>query len=138
MTYAGFWVRTLAFLIDLLIWNILGLIPQYLLTWMFGLSAFNEQILGEVLSLFILFGYYVWYQSKTGTTPGKRIFSIYVIDEKTGLYPSKKQCLGRLFGYLISAVILGCGFLMAAFHPQKKTMHDLISGTACVRRKKAV
>jgi uncharacterized RDD family membrane protein YckC len=137
MIYAGFWVRALAFLIDLLLWNLLGLIPQYALAWVFKLSAFNEQILGEVLSLFVLYGYYVCYQTKTGTTPGKQILSIYVVSEKTGLSPTRGQSLVRLFGYLVSAIILGCGFLMAAFHPQKKTLHDLFAGTACIRKPKA-
>lgn len=136
MIYAGFWIRTVAFLIDLVLWNLIGLVPQYLLAWVFKMSAFNEQILGEVISVVVLFGYYIWYQSKTGTTPGKQLFSIYLISEKTGLPPTKGQSALRVFGYLISAVILGCGFLMAAFHPQKKTLHDLLSGTACIRRKK--
>jgi len=136
MKYAGFWIRSLAFLIDLILWNVLSLIPQYLASWMFHLSPFNEQIVGELFSILVLLGYYCWYQPKTGTTPGKQIFSLYVVDERTGGNPTRIQSFIRLVGYLVSAVILGCGFLMAAFHPQKKTLHDLLARTAVVRRKR--
>jgi uncharacterized RDD family membrane protein YckC len=136
MNYAGFWIRSLAFLIDLVLWNLISLVPQYLIAWIFKLSAFNEQIAGEIISLFVLLGYYCWYQVKMGTTPGKQLFSIYVISEKTGGHPTRTQSVVRLFGYLVSVVIFGCGFLMAAFHPQKKTLHDLFAGTAVIRRKK--
>lgn len=136
MNYAGFWIRSIAFLIDLILWNLISLIPQYGLAWVFNLSAFNEQMLGEVLSFVVLIGYYCWYQPKKGTTPGKQLFSLYVVSEKTGANPTRLQSLVRLLGYLLSTVIFGCGFLMAAFHPQKKTLHDLIAGTAVIRRKK--
>jgi uncharacterized RDD family membrane protein YckC len=40
-------------------------------------------------------------------------------------------------GYTVSYLIIGCGFFMAAFHPQKKALHDLLAGTVSVVRNKA-
>ena len=136
MIYAGFWYRAIAFLIDFILLNIAGLIPQYALAWVFGLSPFNEQIIGEAISLLSLYWYDCRFQVRTGTTVGKKLFSIYVLNEKTGEYLSQKQAIIRGFGYILSMLIFGCGFLMAAFHPQKKTLHDLLAGTVCVRRPK--
>jgi uncharacterized RDD family membrane protein YckC len=137
MIYGGFWFRGIAFVVDLVLLNVAGLIPQYLLAQLFGLSPFNEQILGEGFSLAIYYWYYCHYQVRTGTTVGKKIFSIYVLNEKTGGYLTRTQAIVRLIAYLPSMLLFGCGFLMAAFHPQKKTLHDLIAGTVCVRRPKA-
>jgi len=78
--------------------------------------------------------YYVSRQVRTGTTFGKKLFNIYVISEKTGEFMTRKQALIRLFGYVFSYVMVGCGFLMVAFHPRKQAFHDLMAGTLSVRR----
>jgi uncharacterized RDD family membrane protein YckC len=43
------------------------------------------------------------------------------------------QALARWASYLLSASLFGAGFLMAAFHPLKRTIHDLMAGTRVIR-----
>lgn len=134
--YAGFWIRAIALLIDFTLLNVVGLIPQFILAQVFGLSPFYEQVVGELISLVILVWYYCFFLVRTGSTLGKRLFSIEVVSESTGLTLTRKQAVIRMFSYIPSLAILGCGFLMAAFHPQKKTLHDVFAGTVCIRKKK--
>jgi hypothetical protein len=134
--YAGFWVRALAHLIDFVCWNLIELAIEYGIATPLHLTTVAQQILGVVVSLGVLYAYYVELPQRRGTTLGKEIFGIYVVDGRTGLNFSRKQALGRMFAYLLSYLIVGCGFLMAAFHPQKLGLHDLLAGTVSIRRKK--
>jgi uncharacterized RDD family membrane protein YckC len=101
-----------------------------------GLSAVMQQAVGVVISLGLCYVYYVIIPMKRRTTLGKQIFGIYVVDEATGELFTKKQAIIRMCSYLISYATVGCGFLMAAFHPQKKALHDVFAGTVSVRRKR--
>lgn len=136
MKYAGFWIRSVAFLIDFVLVNGFEQIVQYLIAAVFGLSAFNEQVVGALFSIAITYYYYCRYQVRTGTTIGKKLFNIYVISVKTGQNLTHRQAVVRLLGYVFSTIIMGCGFLMAAFHPQRRTLHDLMAGTVCIRKPK--
>ena len=40
----------------------------------------------------------------------------------------------RYFGKILSAAILGIGFLMAAWTARKQALHDMIAATLVVRR----
>jgi uncharacterized RDD family membrane protein YckC len=137
MSFAGFWIRFVASLLDLAIWNVsLYPLEQALTAW-FGLSPLGQQLLGFGLEMVCLYVYYVEIPLRWGTTPGKRLFGIYVVDRATGALFSRKQALKRFLGYLPSYGLIGCGFLMVLFHPQKIALHDWIAGTVAIRRKKA-
>ena len=136
MIFAGFWVRLAAHLIDFILLNAVEVALEYGISLPLGLSAVAQQIIGVILSLGLCYLYYVEIPMRRGTTLGKQIFGIYVLDINTGGLFTKKQAVIRMFSYLLSYAIVGCGFLMAAFHPQKRALHDLIAGTVSVIRKK--
>jgi len=135
MTYAGFWIRFAAHLIDFILLNLVEVGLEYGISLPLGLSAVVQQVLGVILSFGLCYFYYVVIPMRRGTTLGKQVFGIYVLDASTGGLFTKKQAVIRLFSYLLSYAIVGCGFLMAAFHPQKRALHDLIAGTVSVRRR---
>lgn len=134
--YAGFWIRAVAHLIDFVLVNGAELILEYGVAKPFGMSAFSQQVIGVIFSLALSYWYYCRYQVRTGTTIGKKLFGIYVLNEKTGEFLTHKQAVIRLVGYVVSYLMIGCGFLMAAFHPQKKAFHDSMAGTVSVRKKR--
>ena len=134
--YAGFWIRSVAHLIDFILVNGAEFALEYGISTPLHLSAFVQQVIGVGFSIGLAYWYYCRYQVRTGTTFGKRIFGIYVVDRNTGEFLSHKQALIRLVGYIGSYLMLGCGFLMAAFHPEKRAFHDLVAGTVSVRRPK--
>lgn len=135
MNYAGFWIRGVASLLDLMAWNLVLYPVEQGFTAALGLSPLGQQITGFGLELVCLYLYYVEVPLKWGTTPGKRVFRIYVVDRLTGEPFSRKQAVKRFLGYLPSYGLIGCGFLMVLFHPQKVSLHDWIAGTLAIRRK---
>jgi uncharacterized RDD family membrane protein YckC len=44
-----------------------------------------------------------------------------------------RALLRHLVGYPLTLLTLGAGFLVAAFHPQGRALHDLLAGTVVVR-----
>lgn len=132
--YAGFWIRFVSHLIDFILINGVELSLEYGISKSAGISSFHQQILGAVLSIVLSYWYYCRFQVQKGTTLGKKLFGIYVVDERTGQPLNHRQAVIRLFGYVASYALIGCGFLMAAFHPQKRALHDLIAKTVTVRR----
>ncbi len=86
--------------------------------------SFGLQLLLQV------FGWHLW-----GTTPGKRLFSLYVFEQgSTSPGISTGRALLRFAGYCASVLSLGLGFLMIVFNPGRRGLHDVISGTYVGRR----
>ncbi len=69
----------------------------------------------------------------TGRTWAMRLFSLRVIDKKTGLIPTGGQSIGRSFLYLISLSLAGLGILFALISREGDTAHDQITRTAVIR-----
>ncbi len=126
--YAGFWVRVVAAIIDSLIIGIAG----YLVGMILGGQG-ESQVPG-ILSMILAWLYGAYQESSpTQATIGKRIMGIMVTDMH-GHRLSFLHATGRHFAKYISAVILGIGYLMAAFTPKKQGLHDMIAGTLVVYR----
>ena len=68
----------------------------------------------------------------TGRTWAMRMFSLKVIDTKTGLIPTGGQSIGRSFVYLLSVATV-VGMLSALISREGHTVHDRLTRTAVVR-----
>jgi uncharacterized RDD family membrane protein YckC len=66
-------------------------------------------------------------------TIGKKILGIKVID-MNGNRISFVKATVRYFSKLLSALIIGIGFLMAGFTNKKQALHDLIAETLVVKK----
>jgi uncharacterized RDD family membrane protein YckC len=71
---------------------------------------------------------------KTGQTPGYRAYNLTLIDDTTGKKPSLFIILFRNFSAILSMFTF-FGWVMMFFRKDKKTLHDLLSGTATVMKK---
>lgn len=118
---AGFWRRVAAFLIDLLL-----LVPLSLLVQMEMLP-----ILGGVITWWLYFS--LFESSPWQATLGKRLVGLKVTDVN-GVHLRFGRATARFFAKPLSGAILGIGFLLAAFTPNKQTLHDLIAGTLVLQR----
>jgi uncharacterized RDD family membrane protein YckC len=76
--------------------------------------------------VFVLFWRY------KNSTPGKMLFKLRIIDDKTLEDPSTKQYIIRFIGYIIASIPLGLGFLIVAFNKRKKGLHDYMAGTSVI------
>jgi hypothetical protein len=89
---------------------------------------------GMVLSIsFFLNWFYfaIMESSESQATLGKKILGLKVTDE-FGQRMSFGRATGRYFSKFISSLILGIGYLMAAFTDRKQALHDKIASTLVV------
>lgn len=155
---AGFWIRTLAALVDLtLLWFAVG---PVLMVAMAPFAATLDEIVGmdpEELMQLVLEGdeatlwallvaflvettvmllvhtfAFSYFHYVSGQTPGKRIAGVRVVALGTLDYLSLGQSVGRYAGTQVSGCLCGIGYLMAAFNPEKRALHDFIAGTRVV------
>lgn len=68
----------------------------------------------------------------TGRTLAMRLFSLRVVDERTGLIPTGNQSAGRALIYVASLFTLGVAILFALTDPEKRTAHDRLTHTAVI------
>jgi uncharacterized RDD family membrane protein YckC len=101
------------------------------------INGLLSQVISEVIYTILATPYFVYGHYRYQTTLGKRVLRLYVVRADNGLRITLKQSWIRYFGYLVSYLPVGCGYLMAAFHPKKQALHDLMAGTICVREVKA-
>lgn len=77
--------------------------------------------------------YFVGFHGALGATPGKLIFGLRVIcTDGTAL--SFPRAIVRHIAEVFSLAAFGVGYLVAAFHPERRALHDLIANTRVVRR----
>lgn len=128
---AGFWIRAGAGFLDWMLIvvlsgavSLLGGGPwQAQGSTLFSASAFALAVLVPV------FGWSIW-----GTTPGKRLFSLYVLSVDHSSTIGVGRALLRFAGYFVSLLALGVGFLMIGFTGARRGLHDVIAGTYVARR----
>ena len=127
--YAEFWKRAVAWFIDYAMFSILGSIVWYVLklpipehvTPIFGGTWV---IFTNPLGIIIGWLYFALMESsEKQATLGKMAVKIKVTD-MSGNRISFGKATGRYFGKIISGLILGIGYFMAGFTPQKQALHD--------------
>ena len=151
VTYAGFWKRFIAYIIDSIIVTIASLIIIVPLAIVFGLGALSQEDMGEeaaagfilafigaylVVGIFIWIGqwlYFAFMESTKGATLGKMALGI-VVTDMNGNTISFGKATGRYFGKILSSIIFCIGYIMAGFTQQKQALHDILSGCLVVNK----
>ena len=87
-----------------------------------------EGWLAILIPNFIIVFLFFW---KSGQTPGCKAYNIKLIDNKTGEQPHPLAIGLRYYFELISIISL-VGLFMAFFREDRRTFHDLLSGTLLV------
>ena len=140
-TYAGFWWRFLAYIIDAFI-SACIFFPLGALLGVAIVASGQDPNSGEMLaarlglnsiSIVITWLYYALCESSSWQgTIGKKVLGIRVTDTNSQRIGFAKAT-GRHFGKIISGIILGIGFIMIAFTEQKQGLHDMMAGTLVLR-----
>ena len=151
VTYAGFWKRFVAYLIDELILGAIAAIILIPFIVLIGLSSFMsegdypESMIGFLIAIIsaYLFAicliliakwlYYALMESKKGATLGKMALGIKVTD-MNGNMVTFGRATGRYFGKFISGLTLGIGYIIAGFTQQKQALHDIMAKTLVVNK----
>ncbi|TMG03091.1 MAG: RDD family protein [Chloroflexi bacterium] len=123
LAYAGFWIRFLAWFIDGVILGGVNVVISLGVANPF--SAFVlEIILGAI--------YHIAFWIGQGATPGKMAVGVKVV-MANGEPIEFGAAVLRYFGYWLSGLILGIGYLMIAFSAEKRGLHDNIAGTVVIK-----
>jgi uncharacterized RDD family membrane protein YckC len=139
-SYAGFWIRFIAYFIDSLIVGIPStLIFLFLLGGRAAIASQDQAQIQAVssgyqlLSLGASFIYFVFFWSQ-GSTPGMRVVNIRVADQTTFQTIGLGKAVLRYIGWIVSSFCCLIGFIWAAFDSHKQGWHDKIGGTVVVYR----
>jgi len=153
-SYAGFWKRFLAHIIDQIVVGIaegIVLIPLFLVVGIGAAGAgaseefegqegmFMALLAGPILLaiLIAVVGTWLYYalmeSSRLQGTLGKMALSIKVTD-LSGNRVTFGRATGRYFAKIVSSLILMIGYIMAGFTQQKQALHDIIAGCLVVNK----
>lgn len=143
VVYAGFWKRVAASFIDAfaigipvgIVAAIIGGLLGFGSSFASGFSGTADGInVGETGISYVLSAMaYGWFHSTAGlmATPGKLAIGIKVV-RADGDRISFLRGFGRYWATFLSLIILGIGFLMAAFTARKQGLHDFVCDTLVV------
>ena len=142
--YAGFWVRLAAYCIDCaIVW--VGLLFVNLVIGILsvaGSGVFRTEILFQYTAKDILLYvlqvlYFVLLTHGTGTTPGKRLLNLYVVNADGS---QKLELLNVIYretvGRFLCGLSIGVGYIMAGVDREKRGLHDMLCDTRVVYAKK--
>ena len=144
MEKAGFFERLIAYFLDGIIIGLIGgalgccvIVP---LTWLGGdgndflsVLTFLAALLVGVVIVFLQFLYFGYFWGKDGQSLGMKLLNIKVIQRNGDQITFLRGGLRGSFGYWVSSLIFGLGFLWAAFDNEKETWHDKIFDTWVVK-----
>lgn len=138
VVYAGFWKRVAAQLIDSVILAVIGSVGGEmlgtLLSDMIGGGKTGEVLLPLAFTLVLYLLYFAWFHSNFMlATPGKMAVGIKVV-RSDGEPSSFLRNVARYFAQIPGSLLLGAGYLMAAFTARKQAMHDFFCDTVVVDR----
>ena len=136
--YAGFWIRVLAFFIDMILYSIIGGVLSVLIIEPLKLvNLFTSQVIDLITllgALFIVWIYFaVFESSKWQATPGKKLLGLKVTDidgERIGF----GRAIARTLLKIPSFVIFYIGVIMVAFTRYSQGLHDLVAKTLVVKK----
>lgn len=151
MTRAGFGQRFVAYLIDHIILGVIYVVLSMLVGAVLGLGGFfapdggvaNNTVPNAVASFatlvyalilwalqFLYFGYFF---STSGQTPGKRVMGIKAVSRDGGPLSFARGGFRGTFGYWVSGLLFGLGFIWSLFDANSETWHDKMFGTRVVQ-----
>jgi len=153
MSYAGFWKRFAAFLIDAILLSIVQFFIFMPALAMIGvgvattamsdepasgvgliLLAVGAYLFAILLNIIVSWLYYALMESsERGATLGKLALGIRVTDLQ-GNRVSFGRATGRYFGKIVSSMILMIGYLMAAFTDRKQALHDIMASCLVINK----
>ena len=86
----------------------------------------------NLAGLLLMAGYFIVLEGRSGQTLGKKALNLRVVTPDGDRIGYIKAFV-RYVGKVVSWIILGIGFIMAAFDGEKRALHDRMCETRVVR-----
>ena len=132
--YAGFWVRFVAYLIDMIV---IYAIASLLNTFSFGLlnKRLDFPILGEesLSYVIVMFTYFIAMTYFFSQTLGKMIMKVKVETNKGDKLSLADVVYRELIGRLLTIFLAYIPYIAVAFTNKRKGLHDFIADTVVVK-----
>lgn len=132
---AGFWIRGVALLIDVLVWSLVRLSLDVVANRLWRLeiegTPFFQAMLGFFTLLFTAL-YTAVLHALDGQTLGKLAVGVRVVGIDGERLPFGAALL-RWVAFWLSLGPLGLGFVMAGLRRDKRSLHDLVAGSRVER-----
>jgi len=144
--FGGFWERFLAYCIDSIILTLASVVVGFIGAFFIGFVMALMGIEIEEMEDFFVVLYYIlafvlsWLyftimeSSKLQATLGKKICNL-VVTDLSGNKITFARANARFWSKFISSIILGIGYIMAAFTEKHQALHDMIAETLVVKKK---
>jgi len=123
--------RLVAYIVDILIisavcftFTIVGFIIGFFLPVLW--------ILAFLVIIAVPLGYFPWYWTRGGQTPGMKLMRIKVVRDVDGGPVTAGPAVMRLIGFWVSALVFYIGFIWIFVDKRRRGWHDLIAGTCVV------
>jgi uncharacterized RDD family membrane protein YckC len=137
-SYVGLATRTLAFGADAAIITVVAWFTGAIVALCLSLIGVPGEIktliaaIGTVLTLLATIGYFTFFWSASGETPGNRLLGIRVVGATSGRPLSGRRAFLRVFALVLSALLLCVGFLMILVDSRRRALHDRLVGSLVV------
>jgi uncharacterized RDD family membrane protein YckC len=148
IAYAGFWLRFVAWIIDMVLLDIV--LGMFVMGPILGSSLTSIQpgnlfdlirVLGpkllevQLITLAVMWLYYALMESSSWqATLGKKALGLEVTD-LSGRRLTFGRATGRFFGKIVSfPFTLGVGYIMAGFTGHKQALHDMMASCLVLRK----
>ena len=145
VTYAGFWVRLAAYLIDsgiaFLLLLVVRLVMSGVLSALYGTALGGNILFHYTLKDIVLYLgqvlYFILCTRYTGTTPGKRVMNLRVISvEENGELDLLTVVYRETVGRFLSSIFVCIGYLIIGVDREKRGFHDMLCDTRVVYGKR--
>lgn len=136
VAFAGHPGRFIAYLIDgfilgifaTAVWFAIALVGALLGQVSEGLAGLVF-VVGFIAIAVVSLGWFPYWWSKSGQTPGLKMMHLKVVRTDTGLPLSMGGGFLRLFGYWVSAFLFYLGFIWILIDDKRQGWHDKIANT---------
>jgi len=144
--YGGFWIRTVAYIIDAVIFGIVSqiiMIPLSMFMMPAMMQGGGEPAMGSVfamigistfIGLAVPIFYYTFFHGRWGATVGKMACGLKVVTAE-GEPITYMRAFGRFWAFMLSGLILYIGYFMAGFDDEKRSLHDRICSTRVIKKR---
>jgi uncharacterized RDD family membrane protein YckC len=134
------WIRRVgAFIIDRILYMIVGVIGGLIIAAAGGSSGM-ERIVQSIFILVVL-AYWFWNwgyrQGTTGSSIGKSVLKFKVVDERDGQPIGFGMSIVRQIAHFLDAICY-IGYLLPLFTAKRQTIADMIMSTVCLPIQKPV
>jgi uncharacterized RDD family membrane protein YckC len=131
LTYAGFWTRVVAVVIDSTILSFAGALSALLIGRLAGdlaSDSLSNQAILIVSGIAIVCGWLydaLFHSSKLQATPGKLCVGL-IVSGSGGEQLAFTTATARFLYKILSGLLICAGFFMAAFSERKQALHDIL------------